>query len=251
TTPSTRARTSVYWSWSSAKLRSARAWARAASARTTSASFMGTWPRWLTVLARVPRSSTTRCFACRTPCVLDASDASACCTSRSACVFRRSVASCTARAAPSAVSATSKSRSATRPDWTSLRWRSISRVACAALALAPVASAAAAAAAARLASSTACASGQADRPRPPPPPPPFERPLGLVGLRLGHPAGHRELGAGSQQRRLRHRHRGRRLIALGPEIPRVEAQEHLSRLDLLIVLDEELHDVAHDLGAHH
>src|SRR6266498_1214857 len=146
TTPSTRARTSVYCSWSSAKLRSARAWARAASARTMSACFIGTWPRWLSVLASVPRSSITRCFACCTPCVLETRDASACCTSRSACVLRRSVASCTARAAFSAVSACSKSRSATRPDWTSLRWRSISRRACRALALAPVASAAAAAA---------------------------------------------------------------------------------------------------------
>ena len=42
TIPSTGARTSVYCSWSSAKARSARAWASAASARMMSASFIGT-----------------------------------------------------------------------------------------------------------------------------------------------------------------------------------------------------------------
>src|SRR5262249_5223331 len=216
-----------------------------------SASFIGTWCRWLSILATVALNSATRCFACWTMSVLVASEASACCTSRSAWTLRRSVASWLARAAPSAVSACSKSRRATRPAWTSLRWRSISRPACTAGAFAPLASAAAGAGAGGGGSlapqhrfrlvhrGLACRRGG-------------PRALGgaarLVSLRLGHPARHGELGARGEQGCLRHRHRRRRLIALGAEVARVEAQENVARLDLLVVLHEELDQDAHDLG---
>src|SRR2546430_1816552 len=51
--------------------------------------------------------------------------------------------------------------------------------------------------------------------------------------------------------RFRARGGGRRLGGLGGEGGRIHAQGEIARLDVLVVLDEELGDIAHDLRADH
>ena len=79
----------------------------------------------------------------------------------------------------------------------------------------------------------------------------LERPARFVTLRRRHPARHGQLRAQAHRRRFRHRDGGRRLVALGAEVARIHAHEQVARLDVLVVLDEELGDIAHDLRADH
>src|SRR5213594_543865 len=63
TTPSIGVRTSVYWSWSSAKARSACVSRSRASACVAAASLIATWWSWLSARASAARASATRCLA--------------------------------------------------------------------------------------------------------------------------------------------------------------------------------------------